>query len=385
MFRESSVGKRGLEPMTISILLTLGIFMVDVFTARGYAEGMLYVAPVMVSLWLPQQRATLITAGLCSILLFIGFFISPQGADLSIALANRAMAFVVIGATAYLCIQRRQVKQELQQARDEMEQQVERRTAQLSEINARLEEEVQERRRAEQELLRSNSQLEQFAYVVSHDLQEPLRAVKSYVELIQRRYEEKLNSVGREFVGYAIEGAQRMQSLIGGLLEFSRVGTRGQPFATTECNMVVESALANLRVAIEESGAVVNHDPLPKVNADELQLIRLFQNLIGNAIKFRGSQTPQVQISAEKTEEMWRFAFRDNGIGIESQHAETIFLISRRLHSREEYPGDGIGLAVCKQIVERHGGKIWVEAAPDQGSVFYFTLPVDTNNQPAGA
>ncbi len=374
-----------LQPMTVSILLTLGIFLADVFTARGYAEGMLYVAPVLVSLWLPQRRATLITASLCSILLFIGFLVSPPGGELTMALTNRMITLVIILATAFLCLQRRQVKQELQQARDELEKRVQQRTAQLSESNARLQDEVHERRRAEEELLRSNTQLEQFAYVVSHDLQEPLRAVKSYVELIQRRYEEKLNSAGREFITYAIDGAQRMQSLINGLLEFSRIRTRGQPFAPTDCNMVVASALANLRVAIEESGAAIDHEPLPTVHADELQLTRLFQNLVGNAVKFRGSQTPRVQIHAEKAGEMWRFAFRDNGIGIDPQHADAIFLISRRLHSREEYPGDGIGLAVCKQIVERHGGKIWVESEPDNGSVFYFTMPVETNHQPVGA
>lgn len=239
---------------------------------------------------------------------------------------------------------------------------------------------IEEARKTAAELGRSNAELEQFAYVASHDLQEPLRAVASCVQLLKKRYEGKLDSRAEEFITHAVEGTKRMQSLITDLLAYSRVGTHAHAFERVECEAVLEEALANLTMAIEESGAVVSHDPLPVVQADGAQLAQLFQNLIGNALKFRADRRPEIRLAVRPEADGWLFSVADNGIGIEAQYFERVFRVFQRLHTRTRYPGTGIGLAICKKIVERHGGRIWIESQPDQGSTFYFTLP--KNSQP---
>jgi PAS domain S-box-containing protein len=224
------------------------------------------------------------------------------------------------------------------------------------------------------EMQRSNTELEQFAYVISHDLQEPLRMVSSYTQLLAKRYGEKLDADADEFIAYAVDGAERMQTLLHDLLDYSRVGTRGKPFSLVNCEHVVEQAMANLKMAIGENGASVSHDVLPTVIGDEGQLVQLFQNLIGNAIKFRREEPPCVHISAQRRDSIVTFSVKDNGIGINREHSQSIFEIFRRLHTREEYPGTGMGLAICKKIVERHGGHISVQSRPGKGSTFHFSI-----------
>jgi len=226
------------------------------------------------------------------------------------------------------------------------------------------------------DLERSNADLERFAYVASHDLQEPLRMVASYVKLLDRRYKDKLDQDAKDYIEFAAEGATRMQQMINDLLAYSRVGTRGKPLEPTDLEAALSRAMRNLDVVIKENDATVTHASLPTVLADDVQMIQLFQNLIGNAIKFKGGDQPRVHVSAEPKGSEWQISVHDNGIGIAPQYFERIFIIFQRLHTRADYPGSGIGLAICKKIIERHGGRIWVESARGEGSTFYFTIPI---------
>ncbi len=227
------------------------------------------------------------------------------------------------------------------------------------------------------DLARSNAELERFAYVASHDLQEPLRMVSSYTQLLSRRYKGKLDANADEFIGYAVDGASRMQKLINDLLALSRVGTQARPSEPVETGAILRRVLSDMQGTIEAAGATVTSpDEMPTVLADGTQIGQLFQNLVGNALKFKAAEPTRVDISVERVDgDFWRFAFKDNGIGIEPQYFERIFVIFQRLHGKELYPGTGIGLAICKKIVERHGGKLWVESQPGQGATFLFTLP----------
>lgn len=225
-------------------------------------------------------------------------------------------------------------------------------------------------------LKRSNEELAQFAYIASHDLQEPLRMVASYTQLLSRRYKGKLDSDADDFIAFAVDGANRMQRLIQDLLSYSRAGSKDSELTTTSSEQALEQAVINLRGAIEDTGAIVTHDSLPTVLADEMQLTQLFQNLVGNAIKYRGSDMPRIHVSATRSDDggRWLLSVSDNGIGIEEKYLEKIFGMFQRLHKRDEFAGTGIGLAVCRKVVERHGGIIWAESRPGHGSNFRFSL-----------
>jgi len=225
------------------------------------------------------------------------------------------------------------------------------------------------------DLEHSNKELEQFAYIASHDLQEPLRMVSSYTQLLAQRYDDRLDDKARKYIRYAVDGAIRMQTLINDLLVYSRVGTRGLPLEPADVHVVLGEAIRNLAATITESQAIITNGDLPTVRADGARLVLVFQNLLANAIKFRGKDRPCIHVSAREGPDEWVFAVKDNGIGIEPQHAERVFVIFQRLHTREEYPGTGIGLAVCQRIVERHGGKIRFASEPGTGTTFFFTIP----------
>ncbi len=247
-----------------------------------------------------------------------------------------------------------QSNEELKRARDVLEIRVKERTA---------------------ELARSNAELEQFAYIASHDLQEPLRMISSYVQLLEKRYKGKLDQDADDFISYASDGALRMQRLINDLLAYSRVGTRGKNFEKVDLEAALAQALENLHLAVKEKKAIVTHDPLPSAYGDSGQLTQVFQNLIDNAIKFAREQPPTVHITAEIEGGECFCSVKDHGIGIASEFLNKLFMLFQRLHTRKEYLGTGIGLAICKRIIERHGGKIWVESNPNEGSTFYFTIP----------
>ncbi len=268
--------------------------------------------------------------------------------------------------------------------RQHLEKLVAARTAELEAANDTLRSEIAERRRAEerlarqaQELARSNAELEQFAYMISHDLREPLRKIKSYTELLEQRYRGQLDARAAKYIAYIVDGAIRMQTLIADLLTYSRVGRGELVLVPTNLEGVLSQVLADLEADIQESKAVVSHAPLPTVAADPLQVAQLLQNLVSNAIKFRGPGRLRVYVSAEQRDGEWIIAVQDNGIGIDPQYSERIFQVFQRLHTPAEYPGTGIGLAICKKIVERHHGRIWFESQPGQGATFYFSIPAD--------
>lgn len=287
-----------------------------------------------------------------------------------IALANREGGFrnrdivdlEALGVAFVEALSRRRAEDEVRRHRERLEEMVEERTAEL--------------KRALAGVQRSNSELQQYAYVASHDLQEPLRMVASYGQLLEKRYQGRLDEDADEFIGYMVDGVNRMQRLINDLLELSRIATTEKKIIPTDATSAVGVARANLEILLEESHGVVTNDTLPTLSADKAQLAQLFQNLIANSIKFRGKESPRVHISARQGEGEWVFSVTDNGIGFEPEHAERIFILFQRLNPRSAYGGTGIGLAISKSIVERHGGRIWAESVPGEGSTFYFTIPV---------
>ena len=267
-----------------------------------------------------------------------------------------------VGSISTDITERKHLEEQLKVAHENLEEKVEKRTEELLKSNM--------------ELKRSNDELKRFAYVSSHDLQEPLRMVTLYSQLLERRYKDKIDSDADDFIGYIVENAKRMKQLIDDLLDYSRVTGQAKEFENVEFESVLDVVLSNLSVSIAENNVKVTHDSLPTVFANKNQILQVFQNLITNSIKFRGEKSPKIDISAQKGEKEWTFELKDNGIGINTEHQEQIFEVFKRLHTREEYPGTGIGLSIVQKIIERHNGRIWVESEPEKGSTFYFTIPI---------
>lgn len=276
---------------------------------------------------------------------------------------------------------RQRAEESILRLNQELEAKVKQRTTQLAQTNEQLQQSNEQLAILNQEFQRSNQELEQFAYVASHDLQEPLRAIAGYTQLLVNEYRDRLDETALEYADFVVDGAKRMQQLIQDLLAYSRVGTRGQEFTSTDCNAVLQQALQNLQVAIADNQATITADPLPTVNGDRNQLVQLLQNLIGNAIKFHREEPPHVHIAAQQQDNDWLFQVQDNGIGIKPQYLERIFEVFKRLHTRREYPGTGIGLAICKKIATRHGGRIWATSELGVGTTFYFTIPLNVHER----
>jgi len=344
------------------LLLSLG----DYATGREIGFTIFYLLPISLTAWFASRNVAVI---MCLISSVVEFWANAAAgrtySHFLISFWNSAVSFGFFLLYVFiLSMLKKEYKTKIKLI------------GELQDSYAELKRTKEDLERKSQELARSNDDLKDFAYAASHDLQEPLRIIRGYVELLAKRYKGKLDADADDFIKYAVEGVGRMQRLIKDLLEYSRLGIRGELLKTSECTELVARALANLQAAIEESGAEVTYDPLPAIAADPSQLSRVFQNLIGNAIKFRGEEPPRIHISAERKGDEWVFSVRDNGIGIDPDQSERIFMIFQRLHTREEYDGTGIGLAICKKIVERHSGRIWVESKAGKGSTFYFTIPI---------
>lgn len=289
-------------------------------------------------------------------------------------------------------IARKRAENELNSYKDHLEELVAERTGELRRANRQLQREIAERRRAERslrvtlsDLEQSNRELDQFAYVASHHLQEPVRMVASYAQLLEKRYAGRLDTDAREYIAHAVNGAKRMYRQINDFLVYSRLGVSSKPFAPVDCAKLFASVRDDFEKDLQTNGGRVACDPLPQVLGDERQLAQLFWNLLDNALKFRSAKSPRIRISVKEAADRWSFSVKDNGIGIEPEYRERIFAIFQRLHAGDKYPGTGMGLALCKRIAERHGGKIWVESEADKGSTFHFTISKDgVAHEPAG-
>jgi light-regulated signal transduction histidine kinase (bacteriophytochrome) len=347
------------------LILILSVGSVDYITGQEIDLVIFYLLPISLAAWFANRNIAIILCLISSAVEFLANAAAGRTYSHSlIAFWNSAVSFGFFLLYVFIL--------------STLKKEYEKRIKLIKELKDSLAELNHTKEKLEQmsrDLSRSNDDLKQFAYAASHDLQEPLRVVAGYVNLLARRYKSKLDANADEFVEYIVDGVKRMEALIKDLLEYSQVGIKEKHFEPIESSLAVGLAVGNLQATIEEYGAIVTYDELPTVTADFSQMSRLFQNLIGNAIKYRGNESPKVHISAGRNGKEWIFSVKDNGIGIDPKNLERIFIIFQRLHGREEYPGTGIGLTTCKKIVERHGGRIWAESEPGKGSIFYFTIP----------
>jgi light-regulated signal transduction histidine kinase (bacteriophytochrome) len=337
------IGERGI--LSICMVLIAAIFVVDASTPSGYSACFLYVLPIFICLGLSNDRTIYGVALIATVLTFIAVPFEPSG-SLSVDLFNRPIAIACIWVVVTLGIQRRKYERDIE--------------------------------KKAREIARSNVELQQFAYMVSHDLKGPLATTIGNFTLLEKQYAGKvMDERAQQLVRNTIESEERMSKLLDDMLEFSRVDSEGRPFEKVNMNEVLNLVEQNLDRALKESNATITNDPLPMVMADQVQMMGLLQNLIANAIKFcRPGESPKIHVSATNTDSEWTFSVADNGIGISEEQLERIFQMFHRLHSEQEYPGTGIGLAISKKIVERHGGRIWVESEEGKGATFYFTIPV---------
>ena len=351
--------------LTRGFIVVLLVGIVDYKTGQEISFSTLYLIPIFATAWYASRNAGVFMSVLSSLTEFLAN--SAAGRTYShplITIWNSAMLFGFFVISVFiLSILKTQYEgkinliSELRNTVEELE---------------RTEKELEQKSR---DLTRSNLELEQFAYAASHDLKEPLLAITIDLKLLRKRHESKLDLEANRFIADTIDEASQMQTLINDMLSYSRVGTSGKPFMQTDCTAILKRSLSNLRIPLEQSGAVVTHDVLPEVMADPIQLTQLLQNLINNAIKFHSEERSRIHISAKRKGKEWVFSVSDNGIGIPAEYHEKIFETFQRLHNKKEYPGSGIGLATCKKIVERRGGRIWVESEPGKGSTFHFTIP----------
>jgi signal transduction histidine kinase len=356
----------------VCFVLCVPIFVLDLVTPRGYTDPILYLIPIVIAALLVKSTAQNVALGGTAIALtVVGYFLSPSPLSDISAFDRLLTIFAIVVALVFGHFYTKQ-NMELERANRSLTERNER----LNEAMVVLEGAVEDLRIRTEQLQRSNDDLQQFAYAASHDLRQPLTTVSSFLGLLKDRYEGKvLDEKAGSYIERAMQGSDRMADLIEDLLQYSRVAQSGEGLKTTDMGEVVGLVKMNLAANIEESKAVISHDRLPEIDASPNQMVQVVQNLVANAIKFHGTEEPRVHISAERMNGYWQFCVRDNGIGIDPQDRDKLFKMFSRLHSQEEYDGTGIGLALVKRIVERHGGTVWFESRPGEGSEFFFTVP----------
>jgi len=348
-----------------SVIIILLIGVADYITGEELSLAIFYIFPISFTVWFTNRNATIFICIISSVIEFVAN--SAAGRTYSnylITFWNSALLLSFFLLYAFI----------LSMLQKEYRSRI-RLIYELQDSLTELKHTREELEQKSQDLARSNIDLQQFAYAASHDLQAPLRGVEGFVNLFSRRYKGKLDTKADEFIEFIIDGVKRMQMLIKDLLEYSQIGAKEIHWKPMESELAVTQALANLKTAIEESSAIVTYENLPRIMGDSSQISSLFQNLIGNAIKYRKEEPPKIHITAERKGDEWLFSVNDNGIGIDPNNSDRIFVVFQRLHTREEYEGTGIGLAICKRIVERHKGNIWIASEPGKGSTFYFTIP----------